>query len=159
MAVNTVVGFLFRQFHMGGVDPDAFDFFLVCAPIVVVGAPLGSVIGSHFHRLVLAAFVYVTDFVQFIGALVVVQPWTTKKTTQPVLLSCLSFGIVIVGVGMFRMFTMFGMRLMQQVEKANAADAAAKAKAPESQNAKANQGDGNDKTTVAFNTVEKELGA
>ena len=56
--------------------------FCVCAPIVVVGAPLGSVLGSYVHRLVLAAFVYATDFVQLIGALIVVQPWSREKCTK-----------------------------------------------------------------------------
>merc|ERR1712167_497973 len=60
----------------------AWEFFCVCAPIVVVGAPLGSVLGSYVHRLVLAAFVYATDFVQLIGALIVVQPWSREKCTK-----------------------------------------------------------------------------
>ena len=47
--------------------------------IVVIGAPLGSVVGSYVHRLVLATFVYVTDFVQLVGALIVVRPWSDHK--------------------------------------------------------------------------------
>lgn len=52
-------------------------------PFVSAGAPLGSLLGSHFHRLVLASLVYITDGVQFIGALIVVQPWSTLKTDTP----------------------------------------------------------------------------
>lgn len=51
--------------------------------VVPAGAPLGSLLGSHFHRLVLASLVYVTDGVQFVSALVIVQPWTTLKTDTP----------------------------------------------------------------------------
>lgn len=40
------------------------SLYQVCTPIVVAGAPLGSLFGSFLHRLVLAAFVYVTDFAQ-----------------------------------------------------------------------------------------------
>lgn len=47
------------------------------------GAPLGSLLGSHLHRLVLASFVYVTDGVQFVGALAIVRPWSYHKTDTP----------------------------------------------------------------------------
>ena len=54
MGVNTVVGFAYREFGQGGVEEDAWGFLAVCAPIVVFGAPFGSFVGSHFHRLTLA---------------------------------------------------------------------------------------------------------
>ena len=80
MAINTFVAMVYCKFMMReGLSPLAWEFFCVCAPIVVVGAPLGSVLGSYVHRLVLAAFVYVTDFVQLLGALIVVQPWSHEK--------------------------------------------------------------------------------
>ena len=47
------------------------------------GAPLGSLVGSHLHRLVLASFIYITDSVQFIGALIIVKPWTNETTDTP----------------------------------------------------------------------------
>lgn len=50
---------------------------------VVLGAPLGSLLGSHFHRLVLASLIYITDGVQFIGALAIVRPWSYHKTDTP----------------------------------------------------------------------------
>jgi uncharacterized membrane protein YfcA len=80
MAINTFVAMVYCKFMMReGLSSLAWEFFCVCAPIVVVGAPLGSVLGSYVHRLVLAAFVYVTDFVQLLGALIVVQPWSHEK--------------------------------------------------------------------------------
>ena len=75
MAINTCIGFAWRELIQGGVEPEAWPFWAVCIPIVVIGAPFGSLIGSHFHRLVLASFVYITDTVQLIGALYVVRPW------------------------------------------------------------------------------------
>ncbi|CAN0380354.1 unnamed protein product, partial [Ectocarpus sp. 13 AM-2016] len=72
MAINTLVGFMYRQLAMGGVEPEAVRFFTVCVPVVVIGAPLGSLLGSHLHRLVLAAMIYITDGVQFVGALAIV---------------------------------------------------------------------------------------
>ena len=37
MAINTFVGYLYREFAMGGVERDAVTFFTVCVPIVVIG--------------------------------------------------------------------------------------------------------------------------
>ena len=67
MAGNTCVGFFYREFVQGGVAPEAWPLFLVCIPVVVLGAPLGSVVGSYLHRLTLSGFVYATDFTQFVG--------------------------------------------------------------------------------------------
>ena len=83
MAINTVVAMCYcKWMTTEGLEALAWDFFAVCAPIVVVGAPLGSVVGSHVHRLVLATCVYVTDFVQLVGALIVVRPWTHRKCNK-----------------------------------------------------------------------------
>lgn len=37
MALNTLLGFIYRQLVMGGVEPAAVRFFTVCVPVVVVG--------------------------------------------------------------------------------------------------------------------------
>ena len=42
MAANTVVGFFWRQAMMEGIDIDAYYYLAVCAPIVVIGAPIGN---------------------------------------------------------------------------------------------------------------------
>merc|ERR1712087_275858 len=117
MAINTCMGFLWRQFRMGGVEPEAWGYLWVCMPIVVFGAPIGSVVGSHFHRLVLAAFVYVTDTTQLIGALAIVQPWTTKKTDTPIQLTLSSIVILLVGAYLFKYMAAFGENLMLMQEK------------------------------------------
>ncbi|CAM9456774.1 unnamed protein product [Sphacelaria rigidula] len=117
MAINTLVGFMYRQLAMGGVEPDAVRFFTVCVPIVVIGAPLGSLLGSHLHRLVLASFVYVTDGVQFIGALAVVQPWSTLKTPTPLHLSLTSLAIIIGGGVVFSLMARAGKILLDDLEE------------------------------------------
>ncbi|KAH8076606.1 sulfite exporter TauE/SafE [Aureococcus anophagefferens] len=83
MAINTVIAMCYCKWMMReGLEALAWEFFTVCAPIVVIGAPLGSVVGSYVHRLVLATFVYVTDFVQLVGALIVVRPWSDHKCNK-----------------------------------------------------------------------------
>ncbi|CAM9225670.1 unnamed protein product [Discosporangium mesarthrocarpum] len=129
MAINTLIGFLYRQYGMGGVEPDAVNFFAVAVPFVVIGAPLGSLLGSHFHRLVLASLVYITDFVQFVGALVIVRPWTTLKTDKPVILTTSSAAILVLGAVFFSLLARWGKNLLDRVEvheaqKAKAADVA-----------------------------------
>ena len=61
MAINTCVGFFWRGLVMQEIGTETWDYLMVCVPIVVFGAPIGFLIGSHFHRLVLACFVYVID--------------------------------------------------------------------------------------------------
>jgi len=51
MAINSCVGFYWRQMMTPtGVETESWDFLIVCVPIVVIFAPLGSIISSHFHR-------------------------------------------------------------------------------------------------------------
>ncbi len=122
MAINTLVGFLYRQFGQGGVEHDAWGFFLVCAPIVCFGAPLGSVVGSMVHRLVLAWAVYITDAVQLIGALVIVEPWVKVKDKKddPAHLTASSAAIMVAGIIVFWLLTKFGEKLIEWNEKIEA---------------------------------------
>lgn len=121
MGLNTALGFAYRQFVQGGVEDHAWGFLAVCAPVVVIGAPLGSVVGSHFHRLTLAAMVYIIDTVQLFGAVYVVRPWLHKedggKTDQPVLLSVLTGLIFLFGGLFFRWLSNTGLGLLEGVEQ------------------------------------------
>ena len=56
-----------------GVEPDAWGFLIVCVPIVVIFAPLGSIISSHFHRQVLASLIYILDTIALVTAFVVIK--------------------------------------------------------------------------------------
>lgn len=117
MAINACIGFGYRQFGMGGVEEDAWGFFAVCVPIVVIGAPVGALIGSHWHRLALASIIYVLDTAQLVGALYVIQPWTTKKTDTPLHLSLTSVIIFVCGAIFFRLLSYLGLRMMTDIEK------------------------------------------
>ena len=54
-----------------GISEEAWGYFTVCVPVVVLGAPFGSFLASHFHRLVLAYLVYLLDTVAMVTAFVV----------------------------------------------------------------------------------------
>ena len=52
MAGNTLVGYYWRDVILREISTEAWEYLAVCVPIVVIGAPFGSVLGSHFHRQV-----------------------------------------------------------------------------------------------------------
>lgn len=116
MAINTTVGFAYRQFAMGGVEDDAWGFFAVCVPIVVFGAPIGAFLGSYAHRLTLAAVIYIIDAAQLIGALVVIQPWSTLKTDTPLHLSLTSLALFVGGLVFFGLVSQFGLKMVEKQE-------------------------------------------
>ena len=60
-----------------GVEEDAWGYLIVCVPIVVIFAPLGSILSSHFHRQVLAFLIYILDTIALITAFIVI-PMTTS---------------------------------------------------------------------------------
>ena len=63
-----------------GVEPDAWGFLIVSVPIVVIFAPLGSILSSHFHRQVLAYLIYILDTIALVSEL-------NKNTLGNILLS------------------------------------------------------------------------
>ncbi|KAF7633805.1 hypothetical protein Mgra_00006775 [Meloidogyne graminicola] len=66
---NTCVGFFWRHLIMSEVSLLAWNYFTCSVPVVVLFAPLGSLLASHFHRLVLATFVYILEALALVGFL------------------------------------------------------------------------------------------
>ena len=109
MAGNTVVGFYWRQVMQQAVSAEAYYYFAVCVPIVVLGAPLGSVIGSHFHRQILAGLIYVLDIVALISAFVIVP--------MSAALWGAAGGIIAFGFFFFGLITYAGQKIMEGIEE------------------------------------------
>ena len=110
MAGNTIVGFYWRAFMSEPpISEDAWQFLAVCVPVVVLGAPLGSVLGSHFHRQVLACLVYIIDVTALVGAFVLVPLTTT--------LLIVSIVIIITGFSFFMIITYIGQKLLERTIK------------------------------------------
>jgi len=118
MAINTVFGFYWRQMMTEtGVEPESWGYLIVCVPIVVIFAPLGTIISSHFHRQVLAFLIYILDTVALVTAFVVI-PLTLELG---IMCGCL------LGAGflVFFLLSRAGQRLLahyQSVEEEGAAD-------------------------------------
>ena len=68
------LGFYWRQMMTDtGVEPESWGYLIVCVPIVVIFAPLGSIISSHFHRQVLASLIYILDTIALVTAFIVIK--------------------------------------------------------------------------------------
>jgi uncharacterized membrane protein YfcA len=109
MAFNSVIALYWRANMLQDVTDTAWQYIAICFPIVTLMAPLGSLLGTHFHRLVLAVLVIILNIVAFILAFIIVRPLT------PVLIG-MSVGIVV-GCFIIFMFMMYvGGRILTGVE-------------------------------------------
>ena len=110
MAINSAFGFYWRQAVMHDVISDnAWEYLGVVVPIIVLGAPIGSVLGTHFHRLVLAGLVIVLDTIGLIGAFAIIRP-------LPAVLIGSCVGIIVFGIGLFMLVTFIGQKLLDRIE-------------------------------------------
>ena len=55
MGVNALVGALWKGTYGAGLAPAAWDYWWVCVPVVVVGAPLGAQFIRFCSRLLLTS--------------------------------------------------------------------------------------------------------
>ena len=92
----------------GGIERDGWEFLFVCIPIVVIGAPLGSMLGTHFHRQVLAALVYILDSIALVSAFALVP--------QTPVLTGVSAGIILGGFLFFFTLTKIGNKLLEKTK-------------------------------------------
>jgi len=94
MGGNAVVGFAWRGVVQQQLPIEAWNFWYVCIPVVVVGAPLGAYFIRQRTRQFVARLLYASIAVQFVAALVIVP-----QTASLVVASCLTFvfGICLFG--------------------------------------------------------------
>ena len=89
---------------MQGISTEAWQFMVVCVPIVVIGAPMGAFLGSHFHRLVLAGAVVIATTAALVGAYAIVPMSTT--------LIILTVSILVGGVTVWGLLSYAGHRIV-----------------------------------------------
>ncbi|KAL6726086.1 hypothetical protein Aduo_008093 [Ancylostoma duodenale] len=90
MGINTMVGVYWRAVWQGDVPSLAWEYAAVSVPVAVTMAPLGSFLGSHLHRQVLAGFIYVLEAAALIGFLMT-RP-STILILQGTIIIVMSFG-------------------------------------------------------------------
>ncbi len=94
MGLNAAVGFTWKTLAGGGMATEAWNYWWVCVPIVVIGAPFGAWFISHRNRLFVARLLYASIIAQFIAAILIVP-----MSTRLILFSAMVF---VVGSGLFR---------------------------------------------------------
>jgi uncharacterized membrane protein YfcA len=94
MAINSVVGFLLHLFVVRDFGVMEFNYWMVCIPVVIFGAPIGAYFISNRTRGFISKFLYLVIVVQFVGALFIIRPSG----------SLLFFSILVFVVGIFMFF-------------------------------------------------------
>ncbi|MCP3917454.1 MAG: sulfite exporter TauE/SafE family protein [bacterium] len=102
MGVNAAVGFAWKGTFGAGMAPAAWNYWWVCVPIVVVGAPFGAWFIKHRSRLFVAKLLYASIVIQFFAAILIVP-----MTPQLVGFSVLVF---VAGLLFFRWMANRGVR-------------------------------------------------
>ena len=102
MGLMSFFGFWFRYFIMDiPISTQAWNYWLVCVPIVPFGAPLGSIAATFVTRMTLARAVYFLCFVQLAMGICIILP---KKP----LLSILCGGIMLFSSLLFKFLSRKG---------------------------------------------------
>ncbi len=94
MGLNAAIGFAWKSLAGGGMATEAWNYWWVCVPIVVIGAPFGAWFISHRHRLFVARLLYASIIAQFLAAILIVP--------MSVHLVLFSATIFVAGWGFFR---------------------------------------------------------
>ena len=92
---------------MTSIEVETWRYVAVSAAVAVVGAPVGSVLGTRLHRQVLACIIYIIVTVTLITSFALVP--------QTPLLAGASVAIIFTGFGVFFGLTLLGQRLMNSI--------------------------------------------
>jgi uncharacterized membrane protein YfcA len=93
MTIETLLGLFLHTQIINDFQPEAFELWLACVPVVVFFAPLGAFVISKLPREGIAKILYVILFVQFVGAI-----WVIKPNASQLLLCAVTLAI---GLGLF----------------------------------------------------------
>src|SRR6218665_141502 len=108
MASNSIVAVIWRGVIVQEISIETWEFLAVCVPVTALCAPVGSVLGSHFHRNVLAMLVIVLDTIALITAYVVIPQTLTT--------GLLSVGMILGGVMLFSFIAYVGQKINKDTE-------------------------------------------
>jgi len=102
MAINSLTGFFWKETFDTGMAPEAWQYWYVCIPVVVVGAPPGARFIRDKSRLFVAGFLYISITVQYAAALLIVP-----QSAMSLLFSVL---VVALGAVCFWQLSQYGRR-------------------------------------------------
>jgi len=113
MAINTLLAFLWRWWVKDAVSVESFKYFLVCVPVVALGAPLGAVIASYLDRRCFARFVYFANITQVIGAFNIIKPWNAEMGLF-LTVSCVV--LIVVAAAIWGLVVHLGTKMIDEFE-------------------------------------------
>ena len=96
MGINACVGFAWKGGIQSDMATEAWNYWWVCVPIVVVGAPMGARFIRNKSRLFVAGILYVSIAIQFIAGLIIIDQ------TLPLL----AYSATVFGLGLLLFFRM-----------------------------------------------------
>lgn len=105
MALNACVGFAWKGGVGSGMLGEAWTYWWVCVPIVVVGAPAGARFIKNRSRLFVASILYVSIAVQFVAGLAIIP--------QSAGLLAYTFAIFAAALLLFRWMALGGVRRLE----------------------------------------------
>ncbi|CAL2043571.1 unnamed protein product [Caenorhabditis brenneri] len=105
--IIAVFGFYYRANMMGDVSLMAWQCFAISAPVSAATGPIGSFLGSHLHRQVVAGFVCILEGIALCGFLFTKPAWTLIAVG-----GCIIFG----GFVFFSAMSKAGSALMESIE-------------------------------------------
>ena len=85
MAINSAVGFTLQHFALDNFAGATFDYWLVCVPIVIFGAPLGAFVCAGISRERIVVMLIFLILVEFISTLLIVTFDSFSRVLAPVL--------------------------------------------------------------------------
>lgn len=97
MASNAIAGFILHSFIFDTMQTEAFNYLLVCIPVVIFGAPVGAFVINRFNKTTIASLLIAIIVIQFISAILIIKPG--------VILSLFSLGIFTMGILLFFVLT------------------------------------------------------
>ncbi len=108
MGMNALWGVIWNEGVSKGMAPEAWEYWFVCVPVVVIGAPLGAFFIRNRSRLFVAGFLYLSIAVQFIAALFII----------PMSLNLLLFcgATVFSGILFFRGMSSYGKLRLERLQ-------------------------------------------
>ena len=74
LASNALFGILLHQYVIDDVTSQVTNYLLVCIPVVILGAPLGSYVISFIRRVHIVMFLCFAIVLQFVTAIIVIKP-------------------------------------------------------------------------------------
>ncbi len=110
MASNSLVAWYYRTVVFRLMTQEAWEYITVTAPIVTIMAPVGSLLGTHFHRIVLAAFVIILDIAGLVAGYAILRPLT------PALVGT-SVAFIVGFFGVFMGMTYAGQKMLEKHAK------------------------------------------